>query len=116
MADYIPTDLDDALDELDRTTSDADKAFVRMAKSSDVFHHGPGTGLRNNWGLWHNSRLAKWFESRGIFHADDMSGLILTAWFCRLRGEVFDFEKEKRVYLDHWKRMGCDASGRSIDG
>ena len=116
MPDYIPTDLDSALDELDRNVSTEDKAGVLLGTVDPAhLHFGFGTGLRNRWGLWHDSRLAKWFQSRGIFHADDMSGLILKAWFCRLRGEVFDFEKEKQVYLDHWARTGCDASGRPLD-
>jgi hypothetical protein len=38
-----------------------------------------GLTIRNCWGLWGHSRLAKYFNELGIDHPDDMSGIILTS-------------------------------------
>ncbi len=102
---YIPMDLEDAMDELDRTINPKDKERIRTSKEDSVmYHHGFGTGLRNGWGLWGGSRLARWFDERGIFHPDDMSGIILDAWFNRLRGKPFDFDEKVRGYQEYWRR------------
>lgn len=40
-----------------------------------LFHDSVGRWMRNTWGLWDDdSELRKFFNSIGIFHADDMSG------------------------------------------
>lgn len=102
---YIPMDLEDAMDELDRTINPKDKERIQTSKEDSVmYHHGFGTGLRNGWGLWGGSRLARWFDERGIFHPDDMSGIILEAWFNRLRGKPFDFDEKVRGYQEYWRR------------
>lgn len=102
---YIPMDLDDAMDELDRTINAKDQERIRTSKEESVmYHHGFGTGLRNGWGLWGGSRLAQWFNEKGIFHPDDMSGIILDAWFCRLRGKPFDLEGKVRGYKEYWEK------------
>ena len=102
---YIPMDLEDAMDELDRTINAKEKERIRTSKEDPLmYHHGFGTGLRNGWGLWGGSRLAQWFNERSIFHPDDMSGIILEAWFNRLRGKPFNFEGKVREYQEFWRR------------
>lgn len=43
---------------------------------SGKFHFGFGMWLRNNWDLWKGSRLSKYFNSIGVYHPDDMTGII----------------------------------------
>jgi hypothetical protein len=70
-----------------------------------------GRGMRNSWGLWQDSPLAHWFRKRGIFHADDMSGVISTAFYHHIVGdkEINDewVESERKYYEDHWIKSGC---------
>lgn len=106
---YIPKDLEDALNQLDELNTDDDRADIRSGTlGATDLHHGYGTSLRNNWELWDKSRLAKWFNSIGIFHADDMSGIILDAWFCRVRGQPFDLGAKVKWYQDFWREQGIE--------
>src|SRR4051812_25886021 len=76
---YIPKDLDDAHQQLLKIFTPKDIAHIKaMKKEGDMiqYHMGLGMGLRNDWGLWRGSRLSQWFNQRGIFHPDDMSGII----------------------------------------
>jgi hypothetical protein len=60
---YVPTEaertawpktVDEAVTRLLAGMDDADKARVRDTKKADLilFHHGWGTGIRNDFGLW----------------------------------------------------------------
>lgn len=103
---YIPLNLDDAVSVLRKDIKEQDKEKIRKGgfDATDM-HLGLGMGVRNRWGLRRWSRLAKYFNSRGIIGAETMSVYILEA-FCRdLRGENYDLlemardrSKEFRVY------------------
>jgi len=102
---YVPADLDSAIEHLKTTLPTSDIEFIKTASDSDIagLHHGFGTGLRNSWGLWGGSRLAKWFNKIGIHHPDDMSGLIISSLVTDLRGEPRNFEKEVANYIKYWE-------------
>ena len=74
---YIPKDLEDAFVELKKMLSPALLNEIRLKSEKDMieYHHGFGTWLRNNWGLWAGSRLAQYFRQLGMHHPDDMSGI-----------------------------------------
>jgi hypothetical protein len=77
----------------------------------EAVHHGGGTQMRNNWGLWKQDSPLKLdaVKTYGIAHADDISGLI-TAWlWARERGEPFDPVAHCEVYKAHWKKHGISA-------
>ena len=64
-----------------------------------------GMLLRNNCSLWKNDiPLVKWFNERGITHADDMSPIILTSIWRRVRGADLDLEGQIKSYQDYWIR------------
>lgn len=72
-------------------------------------HHGYGTGLRNEWGLWHDSKLAQHMKERfGLGHADDMSGLIMEKAESILNGTSFNINEQVRHYESHWRKLGID--------
>lgn len=61
------------------------------------FHHGLGTWLRNNWGLWSgNSHIFDYYIERGIRHPDDMSGNILMTYGITRRMK----NEERKGYYD----------------
>ena len=82
---YIPKDIDEAIDSLDVIISPEDKRYITDSLSLDDFrincHHGLGMWIRNNWGLWGGSRLQKYFVNKNVFHPDDMSDIILKAYY-----------------------------------
>ena len=92
---YIPNDLDDAHAQLLKLLPSDEISRIKSMKSEDEmmdYHFGLGAGLRNSWGLWGNSRLAQYFQDMGIHHADDMSGIILDTFWCKLHGQSFNLD------------------------
>jgi len=104
---YVPQDLEDSLAELQRLLKPEDVQKMRDATEGDMieYHFGLGTWLRNNWGLWGRSRLAEWFNARGIHHAEDMSGIILDSFWRRLQGKDVDLEGQTKKYQAYWAQQ-----------
>jgi hypothetical protein len=77
---YIPRDLEDAHAELIKHLPPAELQRIRDMKTADemvYYHFDLGMGLRNEWGLWRGSRLSRRLNLMGIWHPDNMSGVIL---------------------------------------
>lgn len=103
---YIPKDLDDCFAELRRILPEKTVEAMKTGSEDDMvlYHHGLGTWLRNNWGLWKGSRLSKWFNEKGIRHADDMSGIILDSFWRHLNGQPIKLDEQIKHYQDYWKK------------
>ena len=106
-----PKTLDEAVEILYNEFA-AEKDFydeVREGKSDIVsLHHTTGSWIRNNWGLWAGSELRDSFFEMGLFHADDMSGIILGKVQARIRQDEFNLESEIKRYQNYWKEKGID--------
>ena len=61
-----------------------------------------GRCLRNAWGLWGGSPLAKFFNTRGVHHPDDMSGIIMTSLWRRLHGAPIKLEEQAAAAKRYW--------------
>lgn len=88
MEEKIPKTLDEAIDYLLKCGTD-----VQL----------PGRVMRNEWGLWEGSDLAQWFYKREIYHADDMSGIIVDSYQKVLVDEPIDLEEQIKHYHAHWE-------------
>ncbi|HLG28286.1 MAG TPA: DUF6794 domain-containing protein [Paenisporosarcina sp.] len=104
----IPTNLDECFEALLRIAHPEDIETIKAGSEDDMcqYHHGIGTWIRNNWGLWHGGPLQDYFKQMGLWHADDMSGLILQSFWCYLKGIPLDVEGQVAHYLDYWKANG----------
>ena len=60
--------------------------------------------IRNNWGLWKGSRLSKFFNEKGIYHPDDMSGIILDSYYRYLTGQEITLSEQIKYYQDYWEK------------
>ena len=103
---YVPINLDDCLRQLDTILVDSVKIHIKSLTEdqfSGKYHHGLGTWMRNNWGLWKGSRLSKYFNEKGIFHPDDMSGIILDSYHRSLTGREINLDQQVKYYQDYWK-------------
>ncbi|MCF8463436.1 MAG: hypothetical protein K9G41_01240 [Flavobacteriales bacterium] len=92
---YKPTTLEEAFVYLDDMFDDTSKYTFMVFPEDEAtgrLHHGLGTYIRNNWGLWGNSSLKQHFESLGVHHPDNMSGMILTSYHRRLNHKPIDIE------------------------
>ncbi len=102
---YIPEDLQEAWIELDKSLSDEDHQGLKKIQEYEManFHFSSGIGIRNSWGLWSGSRLAKYFNEIGIHHPDDMSAIILDTFWCRINDKPLKLEQRITFYKQYWK-------------
>jgi hypothetical protein len=102
----IPSTLSHAVSSLINTLSVDDLSKITNGSEDELaqLHHGFGTGLRNSWGLWSNSVLAKWFNQKGIYHADDMSGIIITSLYRELNDLPWKLKEQIEYYQVYWEQ------------
>ena len=87
----MPTTLQEAIDELIKINIPPDEINSRW--------------IRNEWGLWTGSLLAFWFFEKEIYHADDMSGIIVDSYRRTIGGQPIDLESQIEVYHKHWEEI-----------
>ncbi len=103
---YIPRDLDDCFKQINLSLKDSTRAKVILLTESEFVgrnHMGYGMWMRNNWQLWGGSRLSKYFNDLGIYHPDDMTGIIFTSFHRQLTNKDIHLEKQVKYYQDYWK-------------
>jgi len=102
-----PVNLKEAVEQLKIIHHDSTKQKI-LAMTENEFmagaHMGLGMWMRNNWGLWKGKELADYFNSIGIYHPDDMSGIILTSYYRELQGQEWKVEEQVKYYQDYWKK------------
>lgn len=103
---YIPKNLEDCFTQIDKIWDDSIRNEIKNW-SEDEFsnrtHFGFGKWLRNNWQLWGGSRLSKYFNDHGIFHPDDMSGIILKSYHRYLNKKQINFDDQIAYYKKYWE-------------
>lgn len=103
-----PKTLEEAIELLEKNLDSEDIEYIKENKPESV-HLFIGMNLRNDWGLWQNSELAQFFKNvYGLGHADDMSGIILSSLFAKVRGEKFLVKDEIKKYKDYWLNKEID--------
>lgn len=105
---YIPANLEECFAELGKLLpKDELKEFKdgEEDKAVSVAHFGLGMWMRNNWGLWSGSRLAKHFNEMGVFHPDDMSGIILRSFHRHLNNRELWLEQQVKRYQEYWEQQ-----------
>lgn len=102
---YIPENLWNAVVEVDRIMGDTGRNETMTRTEEDMcrYHHGFGTWMRNNWGLWSGSQLVDDFNQLGITHPDDMTGIILVTYWRWMHDLVLDVDGQVKVYQEFWK-------------
>ena len=98
---YKPETLEEAVQQLIKILPDTTQQKV-LSMTEDQFvsgtHFGLGMWIRNNWINWGKKKLAKYFESIGIFHYDDKSGIILTCYYRQLHNQEWELEEQVKFY------------------
>ena len=104
---YVPKNLNEAIEQLQVVLHDSTKENILIMTEEDFVarsHFGLGMWIRNNWGLWKNNELANYFNSLGIYHPDDMSGIILTSYYRELQGQDWRVEEQVKYYQEYWQK------------
>lgn len=116
-AEYIPENLEDCFVQLKQLLKPEDVQQLKAGTEKDMgkYHFGLGMNLRNGWGLWRGSRLAKWFNDQGVSHPDDMSGIILVSFWRHLNGKPINLEQQVKHYQDFWKDRKATQSSSGGD-
>jgi len=93
---YIPYNLEDCFRQLDYMFADSIRAeFIILDEKTFASrtHFGLGKWIRNNWQLWGGSRLSTYFQGLGVYHPDDISWIILTAYHRHIAGKEINVEE-----------------------
>jgi len=104
---YMPKNLDECFVQLDAELGPAQIKKLKDGSEEDLalYHLGLGMWMRNSWGLWSNSQLARSFLGLDIHHSDDMSGIILTSYWRHLHGLPLELDKQAKRYIDYWAQF-----------
>ncbi|GHS89587.1 hypothetical protein FACS1894201_10950 [Bacteroidia bacterium] len=102
-----PANLEEAVIQLTKILPDTTQQEI-LSMTEEKFlegsHFGLGMWIRNNWGLWRGGKLAKDFNAKGIFHPDDMSGIILKCYYRQLHNQDWKLDEQIAFYQNYWKR------------
>ena len=113
---YLPINIYEAHEEIKKIFA---KESIKITDSLDMvsFHHGLGTWIRNNWGLWGGySNLSRYFTKNNIHHPDDMSAILLKSFKKRellKKSDNYDslsFYSDSiptyfPYYIEYWEKM-----------
>jgi hypothetical protein len=120
MENTIPNNLDEAIQfVLDSITKDdTNQEFLESHPDPEKFtamlHMWFGRSLRNNWNLWwyenHDNsvwpkqkpEIVKYFNDIEIYHADDMSSIILTSVHRKYYNLPINLDNQIARYHQHW--------------
>lgn len=106
---YIPRNLNEAIYEIDKKVSDSTKNSIKQMSENDFAtesHFGTGKGIRNDWNLWRKSRLARYFNKKGIYHPDDMSSIILRSYYRKTTKKEINLNEQIVFYKKYWEGVG----------
>jgi hypothetical protein len=105
MRSNAPTTLAEAHAALERMLSPEELAKIDAMPSEDgmiMYRMSLGLTIRNGWGLWAGSPLAKHMEELGFVVPDDMSGVILETFWCKRHGQDFRLKERAAEYKKYW--------------
>ncbi len=116
LADEVKN-LDDAMQYIIDNISPENLTEFASGSEDSIhgYHFGFGMSMRNGFGLWGDSDLAKWFKSNGILHADDMSGIILTSLHRKVNNKPIELNKQINSYRVFWKGQGINPDTMERD-
>jgi hypothetical protein len=108
----LPKNLEDTFTILKKDLKPQEQIEILNMTKDELYrmHTNLGRSIRNNWKLWHKSELAEYFNKLGIYHADDMSGIIIESFWHHLRNEPLDLDNQVKYYQDFWKNQGINES------
>ena len=83
--------------------------FIELLKhSEDSFilstHNNFGRWLRNTLELWYDGPPVKYFNDLGIYHADDMSCLIMSSLYRKYHNKELDVAGEVKKFRNYWDK------------
>lgn len=97
---YIPKNLEECFVQINSFWDESTKVQLKNWDEKEFagkVHLGFGMWMRNNWSLWGGSRLSKYFNDLGIYHPDDMSGIILVSYHRHLNNKELTLKNKLNI-------------------
>ncbi len=104
---YIPSDTEDALNELFRLTDPEGRKKLLTAPEDTIaskLHFSLGRWIQINWGFDGGSRLSHYYKLKGVTETDDKIDLLIRAFHRKLRGKNIEEDKLILTYIDKRKK------------
>lgn len=101
-----PSTLEECYLYLDKIFDDTSKYTFKVFPERIAvsrLHNGLGTWIRNEWGLWRNSKLKNYFVNLGALHPDDMSVVILTSYHRLLNEKEIKIDEQIEKYQNFYR-------------
>ncbi|MEM7004796.1 MAG: DUF6794 domain-containing protein [Pseudomonadota bacterium] len=107
----IPSTFEESLSCLGEILSDdASAEFAEMPYVDlPLAHFGIGLWIRNSWIHRDDSPVAADLRDRGFLHPDDMSGVIIEAFWADARGCKFNLEEHRDYYASYWADIEAET-------
>lgn len=104
--------LEDCFEWLDSLDIGDKDSWLKMDenKAMSLAHHGFGTMIRNELKLWNDGSIVSFFNKHGIYHADDMSGIILTSYHRMKNGFGIKLKNQIKKYIKYWNKVNPDVN------
>ena len=105
---FKPKDINESLIQLKKIHNDSIKNKIRNMSENEFLsnsHLGLGMWIRNNWKLWKGGELSNYFNELGIYHPDNMSGIILTSYYRDLTEKPIQLNEQIEFYKKYWKDL-----------
>nr|MBS0037354.1 hypothetical protein [Saprospiraceae bacterium] len=103
---YIPSDIEDAIEELKGISSREALDKFKRAPEEEIakkLFFGVGKWITSNWQFYEGSRFSHYLRDAGISHPDDMTIFVLESLHRHLNDK--DLNMEERVELLRKERM-----------
>lgn len=110
---YIPRDLGDAFNELNKKIDEESKSkFMMVAEDTAAvkLHFSLGRWMIVNWGFYEGSRFSHYLRQAGISYPDDMAKFVIITYHRYLKGQPLEIKslaesmKEERK-KEHQERL-----------
>ena len=110
----LPQTLEECFESIKNDFADYHKITKHSEKEISSLHMSAGMWIRNNYGLWNpeKTKLVEWFNENGIYHADDMSSIILKSFHRHLNNKDLNLDEQFNHYIKWWEKQGIDLSNQ----
>ena len=102
----IPKNLEECFLFLEKFGNSEEFKALKDNEVIGICHHTTGRNIRNQWKLWEeDTPIVKWFNEKGIKHADDMSAIILLSFHRKINGRDIQLEEQISGYKEYWEAI-----------
>ncbi|MBL7815380.1 MAG: hypothetical protein JNL70_10225 [Saprospiraceae bacterium] len=104
---YIPKDIFDAFNELNRLTdAESRQKFMSMAENDAArkLYFSLGRWITTNWGLYEGSRLGHYLREAGVSFPEDQAMAIIVCWHRSLNKKDINFKQVKEILAARRKK------------